>query len=102
MNIRVSVDPVALPTSILPSALALKMLTLSMGGLSTLDRDQEGASRPGSVRVLPLPIVAEVGNGSVFSPRHEDGVEAEAFAAALCACNPPFEHTRAAVLGALG
>src|SRR3954447_8214192 len=101
MNIRVSVDPVALPTSILPSALALTMLTLSMGGLSTLDRDQEGASRPGSVRVLPLPVVAQLGNGSLFSLRDEDGVEAEAFAAAPCVRNPAFEHSRAAVLGAL-
>src|SRR5213595_2710578 len=98
MNINVSVDPVASLTSILPSASALKMLSLSTGGLSRFDSREQRTSSTGSVGVLALPVVAEFGNGSGFPVGDENRVEAEALCAAQLLGNPAFEDARAAML----
>src|SRR6266851_7313922 len=54
------------------------------------------------MRVQSLPVVAQLGNGSVFAHRNEDRVEAEAFAAAWLVGDTSFEHARAPKLLAGG
>src|SRR6478735_1600023 len=55
-----------------------------------------------SVRVVPLPLVAELRDRSVLAVRNEDRVEAEAFRSADRVCDPASERARSPMLGAVG
>ena len=60
------------------------------------------AGGPGAMRVLGLPLVAELCDGALFAVRDEDRVEAEAFLATRLFGDPALEDARAAELRALG
>ena len=60
------------------------------------------AGGPGAMRVLGLPLVAELCDGALFAVRDEDRVEAEAFLATRLFGDPALEDARAAKLRALG
>src|SRR5262245_2490274 len=53
------------------------------------------------MRVLPLPVVPELRDGSILALGDEDGVEAKAFASPQLVGDSPFEDARAPVLGPL-
>ena len=50
------------------------------------------------MRVLPFPVVAQLGNGLISTVRDEDRIEAEPFGAASLYPDPPLERAGAAKL----